>query len=96
MTHVLTTIMASQIVKRTVITKQGSNLTFPFFHDFLSDCNCDEEGSTSIVCDKNDGQCPCKEHVTNRRCDVCEATFKGFPNCIGWYDLLQPIILCKF
>ena len=45
------------------------------------DCACDPDGSTSLVCDKSDGQCPCKANVTGRRCNVCEDGFKNYPNC---------------
>ena len=48
----------------------------------LTACNCNEEGSTSLICDKETGQCPCKANITNRQCEVCESGYKGHPTCI--------------
>ena len=46
-------------------------------------CGCSEEGSTSLICDKSNGQCPCKPNVINRQCDECEVGYRSFPDCIG-------------
>ena len=46
-------------------------------------CNCDPNGSTSLICQKSDGQCPCKDNVGGRQCNACEDGFKEHPNCIG-------------
>ena len=45
-------------------------------------CNCDPDGSTSPICEKSDGQCPCKDNVGGRQCDACEDGFKEHPECI--------------
>ena len=42
------------------------------------ECNCDPTGSTSQLCDKYTGQCPCKEHVYGRQCNRCYPGFFGF------------------
>ena len=68
-----------------------SNVTeFPTnWNHFLTACDCNEEGSTSLICDKETGQCPCKANVTNQQCEVCESEYKGHPDCI------RKIILTK-
>ncbi len=35
-------------------------------------CDCKEEGSSSALCDRHDGQCPCLQGVGGLRCDVCQ------------------------
>lgn len=40
----------------------------------LSACNCSEDGSDparNMDCDRETGQCYCKQFVTGRRCDEC-------------------------
>ncbi|XP_069017691.1 laminin subunit alpha-2 [Embiotoca jacksoni] len=41
-------------------------------------CQCHTNGSVSEVCNKESGQCPCRENVVGRQCDEC------MPNC--WWD----------
>ena len=50
-------------------------------------CGCSKEGSTSLICDKSNGQCQCKPNVINRQCDKCEIGYKSFPDCIGKFFL---------
>ena len=38
---------------------------------FIPDCECDQQGSVSSICDKNGGQCICKPNVMGRKCDQC-------------------------
>ncbi|CAH1795786.1 unnamed protein product, partial [Owenia fusiformis] len=33
-------------------------------------CDCDIGGSTSLVCDKISGQCPCRQNIGGRQCDT--------------------------
>ncbi|XP_054872126.1 laminin subunit alpha-2 isoform X4 [Amphiprion ocellaris] len=41
-------------------------------------CQCHTNGSVSEVCNKETGQCHCRENVVGRQCDEC------MPNC--WWD----------
>ncbi|CAG0918509.1 unnamed protein product [Notodromas monacha] len=34
-------------------------------------CNCNPYGSTSDMCDKDTGQCPCKRGTSGRSCHIC-------------------------
>lgn len=38
--------------------------------DGCEPCECDPTESYSMYCDQVSGQCPCKPHVTGRRCDI--------------------------
>nr|XP_018671138.2 usherin isoform X1 [Ciona intestinalis] len=42
-------------------------------------CSCDHRGTTnaSLVCDKQNGQCSCKEHVDGRVCNLCRGNTFG-------------------
>ena len=42
----------------------------------LSECNCNQDGSSSLQCDDN-GVCNCKDGFTGSKCDNC------VPNVIG-------------
>ena len=68
-------------VKITVIIfprqKKGQNFNFSYFIA----CNCDGTGSTSLVCNKTSGQCPCKSNVSGLQCRVCQDGFKNHPKC---------------
>uniref|UniRef100_A0A8C7ZDL5 Basement membrane-specific heparan sulfate proteoglycan core protein n=1 Tax=Oryzias sinensis TaxID=183150 RepID=A0A8C7ZDL5_9TELE len=41
-------------------------------------CQCHINGSLSEVCNKESGQCPCKEDVLGRQCDKCKPSY--------WWD----------
>nr|XP_054604109.1 laminin subunit alpha-2 isoform X1 [Nothobranchius furzeri] len=41
-------------------------------------CQCHSNGSVSEVCNRESGQCQCRENVVGRQCDKC------MPNC--WWD----------
>ena len=53
------------------------------FHPILGcvDCTCNHDGSDSLSCDVETGQCACADFVTGRECDRCEDGYWGFPNC---------------
>ena len=39
-------------------------------------CDCNQERSDSVNdCDKENGQCKCKQNVSGRKCDKCAAGF---------------------
>ncbi|XP_035384872.1 laminin subunit alpha-2-like isoform X4 [Electrophorus electricus] len=42
-------------------------------------CDCNRNGSVTEVCNKDNGQCECRQHVVGRKCDEC------LPNC--WWDV---------
>ncbi|CAJ0952788.1 unnamed protein product, partial [Mesorhabditis belari] len=42
------------------------------------DCDCDQTGSVSGVCNPRGGQCECKPNVVGRRCDQCAVGTYGF------------------
>lgn len=42
-------------------------------------CDCDLNGSSTIVCDIESGECPCNEGVGGTRCDICQSGFYQFP-----------------
>ena len=48
---------------------------------FFSECNCQNEGSKSLTCDKRYGMCGCKSNIIGDKCDKCIDGFFGFPNC---------------
>ena len=50
---------------------------------YISDCNCNPEGSKSGQCSSKNGQCPCKENFKGTKCDKCAEgyTLNGFPSC---------------
>uniref|UniRef100_UPI003AAF5012 laminin subunit alpha-2 n=1 Tax=Centroberyx gerrardi TaxID=166262 RepID=UPI003AAF5012 len=51
-------------------------------------CQCHSNGSLSEVCNKETGQCQCREHVVGRQCDEC------VPNC--WWDAeRQECVPCR-
>lgn len=45
------------------------------------DCHCVAEGSRSFKCAQFGGQCPCKDNIIGRRCEICKTGFYGYPNC---------------
>lgn len=54
--------------------------TILHFKPFLA-CDCDPSGTEGDVCDKNTGQCLCRDGFAGRRCDQCDERFYGYPNC---------------
>jgi laminin alpha 3/5 len=47
------------------------------------ECNCDLNGTEyqKTFCNKENGQCKCKENTDGLRCDVCKAGFFDYPDC---------------
>ncbi|XP_038127225.1 laminin subunit alpha-2 isoform X2 [Cyprinodon tularosa] len=51
-------------------------------------CHCHTNGSLSEVCDKETGQCQCRENVVGLQCDKCKANW--------WWDVeLQECMPCR-
>eukprot|EP00117_Sycon_ciliatum_P032228 scpid2548/ scgid25039/ Laminin subunit beta-2; Laminin chain B3; Laminin-11 subunit beta; Laminin-14 subunit beta; Laminin-15 subunit beta; Laminin-3 subunit beta; Laminin-4 subunit beta; Laminin-7 subunit beta; Laminin-9 subunit beta; S-laminin subunit beta len=47
-------------------------------------CNCDGQGTVvSSVCNRNSGQCACRDGVYGRRCDACLPNHFGFGDALG-------------
>ncbi|GFN92862.1 LOW QUALITY PROTEIN: laminin subunit gamma-1 [Plakobranchus ocellatus] len=56
-------------------------------------CNCGVPGSTSTICDKEDGQCPCAANVVGRICDECQENYhdltaSGCVECDSCYGVV--------
>ncbi|XP_071954463.1 laminin subunit alpha-like [Antedon mediterranea] len=56
------------------------SLTTDYNNGALS-CDCNIDGSLNYYCEELGGQCPCRDHVTGRRCERCMIGFYGFPLC---------------
>ncbi|XP_065183672.1 laminin-like protein epi-1 [Sycon ciliatum] len=73
--------------KPNVINQQCSQCADLFFNlqdsntDGCEPCACNPDGSTSLVCNKTNGQCPCLEGRTGRQCDQCTVERFNFPTC---------------
>lgn len=46
------------------------------------DCDCDFQGALAEVCDKDSGQCLCKDGYEVPRCDRCLPGYYNYPECI--------------
>ena len=44
----------------------------------IPECGCNRTGSRDLICEKYDGQCPCKPGVTGKKCDRCLPRFYNF------------------
>ncbi|KAI8485487.1 laminin subunit, partial [Branchiostoma belcheri] len=51
------------------------------YNDGANPCNCNPQGSSSQTCSPLGGQCPCKDNIVGRSCDVCATGYFGFPSC---------------
>ncbi|XP_006823268.2 laminin subunit alpha-2-like, partial [Saccoglossus kowalevskii] len=53
--------------------------------DRCEECDCNEQGATSQICDKQSGQCDCEPGLRGRACDVCQTrhvlTPEGCTSC---------------
>ena len=55
----------------------------------LKDCNCDEYGSASAICEKegdNKGKCTCKDLFDGQICNKCKDGYYGFSQANGIPD----------
>lgn len=61
------------------------------FNLLLSECDCDESGSYTDVCEVSNGQCPCLPNFKGRRCDQCADGYYGYPRCRGkaYVDVME-------
>lgn len=50
---------------------------------FLPECGCHPLGSQTRQCNRETGQCECRNGMAGPRCDECARGFTGiFPNCV--------------
>ena len=50
----------------------------------MKECNCNEFGSTTFICDQMSGQCDCKSDlIVGTQCDSSKDGFFNFPNPEG-------------
>ena len=53
-----------------------------FTNSILAACNCNPNGSSSLICSTVDGSCPCVSNVTGRTCSQC---------AYGYYNLVPGV-----
>lgn len=62
----------TNIVERACDQCKAGFYAFPY----CEQCNCDLKGTTISICNQDNGQCNCKQHVQGPECDYCaEGTF---------------------
>ena len=49
----------------------------------ISECGCNNATSSSFICDKTTGQCPCTKNSCGTTCGECCEGFYKFPDCEG-------------
>jgi len=49
------------------------------------ECDCNDRGTTSLVCDETSGDCLCQDSFTGPTCDRCATGFYRFPHCRRTY-----------
>lgn len=55
-----------------------------------SECKCHPLGSETAQCDRETGQCECREGAEGRHCDQCARGFAGvFPSCVPCHPCFQ-------
>ena len=71
----------------------------------ISECVCNSDGSTSLDCDEDYGNCSCKEgfggikchecmpNVIGDKCDTCQPGFLGYPSCQEGLSIIRSLSL---
>ena len=97
------------IVSRYVLTNPiflKENVTY-ILHISISECVCNSNGSTSLDCDEDYGNCSCKEgfggikchecmpNVIGDKCDTCQPGFWGYPSCQEGLSIIRSLSLYR-
>ena len=76
-------------------------------HFSISECVCNSNGSTSLDCDEDYGNCSCKEgfggikchecmpNVIGDKCDTCQPGFWGYPSCQEGLSIIRSLSLYR-
>ncbi|XP_055957014.1 usherin [Patella vulgata] len=70
--------------KRNVRNRQCDACEYGYYNlttsnpDGCTPCDCDPQGSQSIYCDPDSGQCQCKENIVGLKCNECSPNFFNF------------------
>jgi len=59
------------------------------------ECDCNDRGTTSQVCDAETSECLCEGSFTGPRCDRCATGFYRFPRCLRMYRSLHVSVVCQ-
>lgn len=61
--------------------------TLYFICYIFTACECDAIGSVSASCDKESGNCTCKNSFAGKQCNQCQDGFYAYPSCACKYQL---------
>ena len=102
--------MQAQLFQLSIVSRYVSTnliiLREAYIFFFISECVCNSVGSTSLDCDKNYGNCSCKEGFTGikchkcmltvigDKCDTCLPGFFGYPFCLEGLSIIRSLFLC--
>ena len=71
------------------VTGRRCDMCLPLHYGFSSDgckpCDCDQSGSTDMRCDLINGQCPCRNNIMGRKCNLRPGTQQSWfftENCL--------------
>ena len=98
---------ASQIISIIHCVKVCLNESyFSIIHNFsISECVCNSNGSTSLDCDEDYGNCSCREgfagikchecrpNVVGDKCDTCQPGFVDYPFCREGLSIIRSLSL---
>ena len=59
----------------------------PIMQSYL-ECQCQQPGSNSEVCNQRNGQCSCAVNFGGRDCEHCAPGYYNYPECTREYSLI--------